>query len=136
MSKFTDDIKKFHEKFWLFPLVDKPGLLPDDIMDFRIKFLNEELDELIEGFDCDDIEKIADALVDIVYVALGTAYLMRLPFDALWNEVHSANMKKVRATTVTKRGTTFDVIKPKGWQPPNLKHLLGIENGENKKETS
>ena len=136
MSKFTDDIKKFHEKFFLLPLVDKPDLLPISMMRFRAIFLQEELDEFLKGYSDADLEACADALVDIVYVALGTAYLMGLPFDDLWDEVQKANMNKIRAVKVTKRGTTFDVIKPKGWQPPNLKHLLGIENGENKKETS
>jgi predicted HAD superfamily Cof-like phosphohydrolase len=40
--------------------------------------------------------------------------------NELWDDVQRANMSKERATSVSqsKRGSTFDVIKPKGWVPP------------------
>lgn len=44
----------------------------------------------------------------------------RLPWDSLWNEVHRANMAKVRATTPTQRGGCLDVVKPAGWTPPAI----------------
>jgi hypothetical protein len=43
-----------------------------------------------------DLPKIADALVDLVYVALGTAHLHRLPWEALFTEVQRANVTKER----------------------------------------
>ena len=38
-----------------------------------------------------------DALIDLTYVAMGTAYMMGLPWQDLWDEVQRANMSKVRA---------------------------------------
>jgi predicted HAD superfamily Cof-like phosphohydrolase len=70
---------------------------------------------------------MADALIDLVYVAMGTAHLLGLPWEALWNEVQIANMRKVRAAadaSDSKRGSAFDVVKPPGWQPPNIKRIL------------
>jgi predicted HAD superfamily Cof-like phosphohydrolase len=69
------------------------------------------------------LESQLDALVDEVYVVLGTAYLQfgaRI-FNEAWRRVHHANMQKERAQKSgdSKRDSTFDVIKPMGWTPPN-----------------
>jgi len=88
---------------------------------FRIKFLIEELLEYCEavGFEVQinkdawgqvDIQQIRgevrsvirqedafDSLVDLCYVALGTAYLHRFPFNEGWDRVQAANMQKIRA---------------------------------------
>jgi predicted HAD superfamily Cof-like phosphohydrolase len=52
---------------------------------------------------------------------------MGLPFDELWKQVHAANMRKVRAEVPSdsKRGSTFDVVKPPGWVSPEAA-LYGI----------
>jgi predicted HAD superfamily Cof-like phosphohydrolase len=119
------DIKEFHEKFDLKPL-EKPGLLCSSLMRFRVQFIEEELDELRSAYFNDDLEEVFDALIDIVYVTLGTAYLMNLPFNEGWKEVQSCNMKKIKAkyASESKRHSSHDVIKPDDWQSPNLKKLL------------
>lgn len=48
-----------------------------------------------------------------------------LPLQDLWNEVHKANMKKVRGTEQTsKHGSSFDVVKPEGWVTPDIDTVL------------
>lgn len=119
------DIQKFHEKFELQKL-DSPGFLSPELMMFRIKFIQEEFDELCEAYVDNDLEKAFDALIDLTYVVLGTSYLMGLPFNDGWTHVHNCNMQKIRAKleSDSKRKSTFDVIKPEGWQPPNLSSLV------------
>ena len=174
MSEF-DDVGNFHEKFKLErvpPVNDyktarpSPHHISRELQDFRLKFLHEELNELKDGYVEQDLAKIADALVDLVYVALGTAHLHGLPWPALWREVQRANMTKERCllnhpfvsflSTVargqtftategaedrcyqpthegicgqpdvkhSKRGSENDVIKPRGWTPPNVEGVL------------
>jgi predicted HAD superfamily Cof-like phosphohydrolase len=117
-----DDIAEFHEKFEL-AYSGPPRKLPADLGAFRIKFLEEELNEY-----CDALTRVQelDALVDLVYVALGTAYLHGYNFEEAWRRVHGANMKKVRATHADQstRDSTHDVVKPLGWQPPILSDLV------------
>lgn len=147
---FVADIAHFHEKFAL-EYRGKPRLLESQLSEFRIKFLEEELDEYKKAtaqataylrqsslpFDTSDeddawpdlaahIEKQLDALVDLVYVAIGTAYLHGFDFNEAWRRVHEANMKKIRAHTPgdSKRGSTYDVVKPAGWEPPNHYDLV------------
>lgn len=125
MNELSKNIQAFHEKFELAPL-PKPGLLPQAMAAFRYKFLMEEMTELRDAILDDDLPGVADALVDLVYVALGTAYLSGLPFDELWAEVQRANMSKVRATSAeqSKRGSAFDVVKPADWKPPQIREVL------------
>ena len=139
------DIGRFHDKFELKPTEDSGHRLPQDVLKFRIKFMLEELQEYAAAVDaivisdpqaCDaafvgeefDAEQALDALVDLCYVALGTAFLHRFRFNEAWDRVQAANMKKVRASgdddPLSKRKHNKDVVKPPLWEPPILKDLL------------
>jgi len=73
-----------------------------------------------------DLEEIADGLIDLIIVALGTAAMMGLPLDDMFQEVHEANMRKVRVEHAgeSKRGHGFDLKKPVDWKGPNLRKFL------------
>jgi predicted HAD superfamily Cof-like phosphohydrolase len=98
-----------------------------DLIRFRISFLLEELDEFIEGADVRDHAKMFDALIDLVYVAMGTAHALGYPWEEGWRRVQAANMAKVRAAadgSDSLRGSSWDVVKPPGWRPPDVAGLL------------
>ena len=80
----------------------------------------EELQELSQAIHTGNLEGTLDALVDTVYIALGTAYLMGFDFDKAWKRVHKANMQKIRCAT---KRSPIDVVKPIGWKPPKLDDL-------------
>jgi len=130
-----EDVCAFHQKFEL-PRNEVPGLLNEELKDFRIRFLQEELDEFVEACENNDDAKAFDALIDLVYVALGTAYMMNLPWDDGWYQVQFANMKKVRVKNEdeSKRGSIYDIIKPEGWVSPDmrLKAILLMEQHQAK----
>lgn len=142
------DIEDFHIKFHL--EYDGPArVLPPDLSRFRIKFMDEEQNEychheaaasaeryILTASASDPanyafhLEHMLDGLVDMVYVVIGTAYLHGFDFREAWRRVHAANMKKVRAERVSdsKRGSTWDVVKPEGWTPPS--HIDIVENND------
>lgn len=128
MSLF-DDVGDFHRKFDL-PAVPEtaPGTVTPDAFLFRYLFLLEELHETGRAYARGDLPATLDGLVDLVYVALGTAHLLGLPFDAAWAEVHAANLAKERASGAddrrSQRAHALDVVKPPGWQPPDLARVL------------
>jgi len=133
---------------------EAPRELTDEEALFRINFMLEELAEYAEcsGFmqvanairtvishmmtvgsimrsrDGErDFHGQLDALVDLSYVLHGTSLFHGFNrFDQAFDTVHAANMAKERATRPeqSKRGTTFDVIKPPGWSPPVLTEFL------------
>lgn len=121
----TRDISDFHVKFGN-DYSGKPRNLPDDLLNFRVRFLEEELTEYKHAAISEDLEGQLDALVDLVYVAIGTAYLQGFNFQEAWKRVHAANMRKVRATDAaqSKRGHSSDVVKPVGWEAPDLSDLV------------
>ena len=126
------DIDNFHKKYG-FEKNEKVGI-PDDneLVNFRTSFLMEELAEYTNAITKKDSAGALDALVDIVYIALGTAWLFNLPFEKAWKEVQKANMSKIRAKDKTgKRGTKFDVIKPKDWKAPNIERIVEEERDIN-----
>lgn len=118
MSQWQD-IKDFHEKFGL-TYEGEPRELPKELASFRIGFIFEELDELIVA---ETKTEELDALVDLCYVVMGTAYLQGFDFQEAWNRVHAANMAKTRGPS--ERSQEYDIIKPAGWTPPDLSDLAG-----------
>ena len=132
MPSNFEDVGLFHRKFNL-PAVNNPRFavadneVPLDLLKFRADFLQEELDEFNRAVDSDDVPGMFDALIDLVYVALGTAHIMNLPWEAGWDQVQRANMAKVRAAkdgSDSKRGSGWDVVKPDGWRAPDLEAVL------------
>jgi predicted HAD superfamily Cof-like phosphohydrolase len=122
---YFQNIKDFHEKFDLM-YTGSPRELTLREAEFRFQFICEELNEYGTAVTKRDLESQLDALVDLVYVAMGTAYMHGFPFDEAWRRVHAANMKKVRVTQVEQstRGSTLDVVKPPGWEKPSLLDLV------------
>lgn len=140
------DITEFHEHFGI-AYNGKPRVLDHDLGEFRFKFGKEEWSEwydasynahqaLAAGIDeaelVHQLELQFDAMIDEMYVQLGTAYLQGFfpMFVEGWRRVHEANMKKVRAgdaaesLAATGRGHASDIIKPAGWTPPKHTDLL------------
>ena len=146
-----DDVGRFHTKFGL-PANEpdtrgEPREFTKEMVLFRAKFLLEEVEEFCEAAGLriilDEMGKASvedtyrdgavdhpqafDALLDVTYVAMGTAHLFGYPWQAGWDEVQRANMTKVRAQSSgeSKRGTSLDVVKPDGWTPPDIDRILG-----------
>jgi predicted HAD superfamily Cof-like phosphohydrolase len=123
METYFADVEKFHEKFGL-EYNDYPRPLSIPEKNFRLVCLREEVQEYA---DADNLEGEMDALVDLVYFALGTAYRHGFDrFDEAWKRVHTANMAKVVATNAkqSKRKYKGDIVKPKGWKSPVLDDLV------------
>lgn len=131
------DIDAFHKKYG-FEKNKKVGI-PDDneLVNFRTSFLMEELAEYTQAITKKDAAGALDALVDIVYIALGTAWLFNLPFEKAWEQVQKANMSKIRTKSKSKkRGTSFDVVKPKGWTPPDIEQVIEEEREKQNEDIS
>lgn len=129
MKKQMIDIAAFHEKFGL-TYQGPPRPLGEEMHEFRYGFLMEECKEYHLGYQVSNLELQLDALIDLAYVLFGTAYLHGFTpeqFEEAWNRVHTANMKKVRASDVSEssRGSTLDVVKPEGWEAPDLSDIVG-----------
>lgn len=121
MASNFKDVQAMHRHFNI-TIHDKPTHLTARKLHERINFMQEELDEFNAAVNEQDMSEMADALIDLVIVAMGTAAMMGLPWKELFKDVHRANLAKVRG--VGKRGHAVDLIKPEGWQGPLTKFIL------------
>lgn len=125
MKTNLQDVLDFHNKFQV-PMATVPSFLDPRAHEFRVNFLHEELKEFEDSYNENDLAGCADALVDLVYIALGTALLMGIPWQQVWDRVQLANMTKRLAKpdgSDSKRGNPLDVVKPPGWVGPDHSSL-------------
>ena len=84
--------------------------------------MKEEMQELEDSRTREDD---VDALIDILVVTIGALHSIGVDVEGAWSEVHRSNMAKVDAGTgVVLRREDGKILKPQGWQPPNLKQYL------------
>ena len=115
------DIWEFQEKFGQILNINPRHLTKRKLYE-RIECMHEELVEFWEAAEIQDLAGQADALIDLVYFAIGTANMLGLPWQELWNDVQRANMAKERG--VGKRGHLVDCVKPDGWKGPVTMEIL------------
>lgn len=132
LPQLVRDVRAFNERFEL-PRPMKPTDLDDKLSDFRYNFMCEELAEWNQASCDENRAEQLDALVDLVYVAIGTAVMAGWDFEEAWRRVHAANMKKVPARMGTSDNDlnpakpprhALDVVKPEGWVAPDLSDLV------------
>ena len=84
--------------------------------------ISEEFNELVDSqTKQDDL----DALIDILVVTIGAIHSLGVDGEGAWNEVMRTNFAKIDAETgkVRKR-EDGKVLKPEGWQPPELGRFI------------
>lgn len=101
-----------------------PWFLSEERAKARGEHIAEELKEFLNPISPSDQ---ADALIDIIYIAAGTLAEMGVTPDQAqraWDEVHSANMRKVNGS-LAKRPSAgpHDAVKPEGWVGPDWDYI-------------
>ena len=147
MKTFADVIE-FNQK--IIGLKPVPYLNPERLQWFK-NTINEELGEFVEAnekykMDYEASKKITvsedqlledqadmiDAIMDLIYFALGRLYEIGCTeddFAAMWDAIQHANMTKKRGNKG--RGSDDDAIKPEGWQGPEqtfINYKKGLKN--------
>lgn len=117
MLSLFDKVGEFHTEVLKLDEPELPNLGQPEWIIERTRFMLEEVGEFAGSALKGDMVEAADGLADIIYVALGTAWMMGIPFDKIFDHVHNCNMRKVRG--MTSRGNAIDAVKPPGWVPPN-----------------
>mgnify|MGYP000542157430 CR=1 FL=1 len=125
MSKdWVKDINDMHAKFGVHKWMDDNQSENEKLnkfLEFRLKFLAEELNETTLAFESKDPEEIVDGLIDLCVVAIGTLDAFGVDAYKAWDQVHNANMAKepgVKESRPNPLGLP-DLIKPEGWNGPS-----------------
>ena len=125
MTTNAQKIKDFH--------VTMGGVAPDTptmpdkgLLDLRKTLIREEYNEVNEQFDklingeSDDMTSLIHELTDLLYVAYGAIWACGVDPDPVFEEVHSANMRKLDGP----RRADGKVLKPEGWQPADVRKVI------------
>ena len=124
MQNLIKDLLHFHmicdvEEYWSLESV------PPEIRELRFNLLLEEFEEYRKAEIENDEIWIADALADIVYIAIWTARVYWIPLDKVWAEVQRTNISKADPKTwKVKKRKDWKVLKPDDWSPPNIKDII------------
>jgi len=118
-------VKEFHHKF-NHNISDTPVMLTPDQVKNRYNWMLEELNEFKEA---PDIVEQADAMVDLIYFALGTLVMMGVKPEKPFEIVQQANMSKLWEDGKPRYNPDGKVIKPANWVDPYPKLKKCIENG-------
>tara|TARA_B100000003_G_scaffold21205_1_gene17060 strand:+ start:524 stop:928 length:405 start_codon:yes stop_codon:yes gene_type:complete len=124
MNPIIASLLEFNNAFEI-PKLENPGIGSEELIELRIKLLQEEVAEYAEAARGGDLVEVLDALADIAYILAGTVinHGMQHVFDDAFAEVHRSNMAKLVDGKVLRR-EDGKVMKPENWQPPNLSQFI------------
>lgn len=144
-------VLEFHQLFVPDQVSAYPCLPVESIRLLRLKLIFEEASELasafgfsasfmlldrdglyaaggkafsIEGAEHDRVAMAADACGDIDYVVQGTNVACGFPGGAVIDAIHAANIAKLGPDGKPIYREDGKVLKPKGWQPPDIAAVL------------
>lgn len=124
-------VERFNRDIIGLTVPDQPTPLKPGRALMRFAHLEEELTETKEAYDRGDFSETVDGLVDLIYVALGSILEMGVPAGAAFEEVHAANMRRVRGRKSTRKHSDgFDAVKPEGWTGPDFTPMLSLTRDE------
>jgi predicted HAD superfamily Cof-like phosphohydrolase len=93
--------------------------------DMYCNLIEEEHKELVAALAANDDVEALDALVDILVVTIGAIHSAGFDAEGAWKEVMRTNFAKIdRETGKVRKREDGKVLKPLGWEPPNLKPFL------------
>lgn len=90
-----------------------------------MRLVIEEYTELCNAFENRDLVEIADACADLKWVIEGLEHSLRIPQQAVWDEVNRSNRSKFVDGKLIKDSITGKVLKPDTYSPPDIKTILG-----------
>ena len=90
-----------------------------------LSLIEEEFKELQVAVNNTDQLETLDALIDILVVTIGSIHSMGADAEGAWKEVMSTNFAKIdKDTGKVRKREDGKVLKPVGWEPPNLKPFV------------
>ena len=133
-DNWAKDICEMHHKFGVKKWVqaqqqsDVDNSMLNEFLKFRMKMIQEEVDETNQAIENKNPEEIVDGLIDMCVFAIGTLDAFGIDGNKAWNQVHEANMSK-EVGIKESRPNPFglpDLVKPKDWKGPEHNDNHGI----------
>ena len=122
MTNF-ESVKIFMETFGQ-EVKNKASFPNEKIVKLRSSLIEEELSELKIALEQKNLEEVADALTDILYVTYGAGHAFGLDLDKCFNEIQNSNMSKLGEDGKPIFNEKGKVMKGPNYIEPNLKQFV------------
>jgi len=126
-TNWFKDMQDMHKKYgvdkWMNEEKKSDWSRLNKYMDFRIKMMQEELDETRVAFQNKNEEEVVDGIIDLCVFAIGTLEVFGVDANKAWDQVYKANMSKevgIKEGRPNPLGLP-DLVKPEGWEGPTHK---------------
>ena len=124
-TNWFKDMQEMHKKYgvdkWMNEEKKSDWSRLNKYMDFRIKMMQEELDETRAAFENENKEEVVDGIIDLCVFAIGTLEVFGVDANKAWDQVYKANMSKevgIKEGRPNPLGLP-DLVKPEGWEGPS-----------------
>ena len=122
MSNF-EKVGKFMRTFGQ-NVKNKAEFPEEKIINLRYDLIVEELEELKTALREKNIQEVADALTDILYVTYGAGHAFGINLDKCFDEVQNSNMSKLDDNGKPIYNENGKVMKGPNYFKPNLMKFL------------
>ena len=129
MSKLKvkiDSVQEFHEVFRI-PVNESPTVrVKQELIALRHRLMEEENDEYMEACLKGDINLVADALGDQLYILFGTiiTHGLQHKIEEVFDEIHRSNMSKLDDNRQPIYREDGKVMKSNNYFLPDIKSIL------------
>lgn len=126
MKKRLAAVKEFHRTFKLGIAENPQASLGPETNRLRYELMEEENREYLEAATKGDIEEVADALGDMLYVLCGTiiAHGLEHKIEAIFDEIQHSNMSKLGENGKPMYNENGKVIKGPNYFKPDIARAL------------
>jgi len=115
LNQAYEAVKAFHKAFG-HPVEERPKAITVERAKARANWMEEEIHEFLEATEKQDVVGMADAMIDLMYFALGTMVEMGVEPENLFQIVQEANMGKLWEDGKPRYREDGKIKKPPYWE--------------------
>lgn len=130
MKKQIESVQKFHTAFKLGINYSPVANITERRNKLRFELMKEENEEYLEAAQNNDLEEVADALGDMLYILCGTIieHGMQEVIEDVFDEIQRSNMSKLGADGLPIYREDGKVLKGPSYFQPNFESILNKYN--------
>ena len=128
MRKQINHVKNFHEAFGIENKEIPTANVSKSVFNLRFKLMEEENQEYLEACQNGDLNEIADALGDMMYILCGTilAHGFQSKIELIFEEIQKSNMSKLDKNGKPIYRKDGKILKSSNYFKPNISKILSL----------
>ena len=126
MRKQIKHVKKFHESFGIDNQLSPNANISEKTYKLRYKLMQEENNEYLDACKNGDLNEIADALGDMMYILCGTilSHGIQDKIELIFEEIQKSNMSKLDKNGKPIYRNDGKILKSENYFKPNISKIL------------